>query len=344
LDTPATIKRVDRAHLFYLFLFALGFFLLLPQLIGFQRTHELIQRADPRLLLLALAAETLRNIFSASSTVILARLFQRRVPLVPMAEAFFAGGALNRTFSTGGTPGIILRLLFLTRQGVAAGSVIVIMLIENIGGFIIGVLIMALGIAALGGAATADGFANRVAMIISAGMILLIVGALLAFRHPTHVERGVLSLSKSIDHIARRVLGRSVLSLPQAKRALDDFYAGARLARQYPLYAGGSLVMNALRSASGYAAMYFAFGALGASVALPALILFYTSGSFLTTFSAVPGEMILVGTGLAVFSLSFGIPADLALVAILLSRAVTFWFPLPVGYLALWDLRRRKFL
>ncbi|MBI3913996.1 MAG: flippase-like domain-containing protein [Chloroflexi bacterium] len=345
INIPApAVKRIERKHIFYLALFAIGFFVLLPHLIGFQRAWAIIQRADAGLLALALAAEALRYAASAGSTIILARLFGRRVPFIPMTEAFFATGALNRSFSTGGAPGIILRLLFLTRQGIPGGGVAAIYLIENIAGFIVGGLLFLAGVAALGGAQTLNGFAGDVALTVLIGAGLFALVFIVAKRDRSWLERTVLSLAMLLDLVVRRFLGRGFFRLRQVRQGLLDFYTGLEWARARPRYVAGSLAMNILRSLAGFASLYLAFLALGSSAALPALILFYTTGSLLSTVSAMPGEMFLVGAGLAIFSLSFGIPRDLALVAILLSRTITFWLPLPLGYLALWNLRRRKYI
>ncbi|MBI3536047.1 MAG: flippase-like domain-containing protein [Chloroflexi bacterium] len=338
------INQVNRRHLFYLILFALGFFLLLPHLIGIQRTLEMIRRADPRLILLALSAETLRNILSASSTVLLARMFARRVPLFAMTEAFFASGALNRTFSTGGAPGIILRLLFLTRLGVAGGSVAAIFLIENLAGFLVGGIVFLFGVAALAATQTLDGAAGNFSRIFVSGLLLIILAIIILYRRRALIDRTIFGIALRLNAAAQKFFRHPIVKLSQVRRGLEDFYAGLALARTRPRVFAVIVLINLLRNASGYAALYFSFLALGSPASLPALILFYTAGSVLSSLSAVPGEVLLVGTGMAILSLSFGIPRDLALIAILLSRTVTFWFPLPVGYAALWHLHRQKYL
>ena len=342
--TTRSIRKIDLQHLLSLALLALGVFMLLPHLIGFRRTLEILRLADARFLVLALIAETLRYVASAGSTIALARLFDRRVPLAPMTEAFFAGAALNRTFSTGGAPGMIVRLLFLMRQGVSGGSVAVIYLIENVWGLLIGGSVFLIGILVLGGVPTLHLSASRIVWGFVIVTLTTVIAALFVIHYHARAERAVLGITQAVNAIFRRLFHRTLITLKQAKRALDDFYAGVELAQSKPLYAGLSFLMNVLRNASGYAALYCAFLALGSTASLPGLILFYTAGSILSTVSAVPGEMLIIGTGYALLSLAHGIPTDLALIAILLSRTVTFWFPLPVGYAALWHLHREKYV
>jgi uncharacterized protein (TIRG00374 family) len=74
------------------------------------------------------------------------------------------------------------------------------------------------------------------------------------------------------------------------------------------------------------------------------LILLYTSASVISTISAVPGEFAIMGASWAVLTLSFGVPKDIAIMAMLLSRTVAFWLPLPIGAAAFWNLRRQNYL
>jgi len=90
--------------------------------------------------------------------------------------------------------------------------------------------------------------------------------------------------------------------------------------------------------------LYFAFLALGWSISPAILMLAYTSANILTTTSAAPGEVVILGSGLALFSVALGVPREIALAGLLLWRALAFWLPILVGYAALWNLGRRRYL
>jgi uncharacterized protein (TIRG00374 family) len=74
------------------------------------------------------------------------------------------------------------------------------------------------------------------------------------------------------------------------------------------------------------------------------LIVIFTAVSLMSSVSAVPGEVAIMGSSMALLSLAFGVPADVALLALLLSRTIAFWLPIPVGVAAFWHLRRSHFL
>lgn len=315
-----------------------------PQIVGFNRTLQLLARADSTFLALALITEALRYVFSAGSTRVLARLFHRTLPIEPLTEAFFAGAAANRTFSTGGAPGMLIRLLFLARQEITAGAVAVIFLIEDIAGFVVGGLIFLAGVVTLVTANRSHQFMIKVALVGTVGSLAMILGAIVVYRHRAWVERTVHAVARLLSRLVVWLTGRAPYTRVQVQRGLDDFYAGVTLARHTPKVVAVVFGLNLLRTVAGMAALYFAFLAIGWAINPAVLILLYTSVSVLSTVSALPGELAIMGGSWAILTLSFGVPRDIAMTALLLSRSIAFWLPIPIGYAALWNLRRLNYL
>ena len=338
-----SFRSVDRRQVIYLLIFGIAIFLLLPHLVRFDRFIHLLETANPVFIGLALIVETLRYFFSAGSTIALARLFQRRVPVLPMTEAFFAGAALNRTFSTGGAPGIVVRLLFLMQQGLHAGSVAAIFMIEDIIGLAIGTATFFFGITTLSSTQTIRSFTTQaIIFLISTGLLGLL--AIYVLRKRTHIYRIIHYIARMSNRIAERFFQRTIYIPNRVQQTLDDFYAGLHAARLQPQYWIVSSLFNVLRYVSGGAALYFSFHALGDTISPSVLILLYTAASVLSTMSALPGEVAIMGTGFIVLIGSLGLSAEAASLALVLSRTIAFWLPMPVGFLALFHLRRKHSL
>jgi uncharacterized protein (TIRG00374 family) len=338
-----THKLIDRRQLIYLAILAIAVFLLVPRIIGFERVAQLLSNAEPIYLAIALGAETTRYFTSAGSTLALARLFDREVPFVPMTEAFFAGSALNRVFSTGGAPGMVARFVFLIKHQVTAGSVAAIFLIEDIIGLVIGGIVFIVGVTTLATNQPSDFLGNLVLGFLI-GTVPLALASIYVFRNRTGVERIIHGLARLTDSIVKRLFHRSPYTYERVERSIDDFYLGLTAARNKPHLVAVSFGMNVLRYVGGGAALYFAFLSLHQTIAPGVLILLYTTTSLLTSTSAILGEVAIMGTGFAVLSLSLGITPEVAIFALILSRATAFWMPLPIGFLALLHLRRRHHL
>ncbi|MBI5304613.1 MAG: flippase-like domain-containing protein [Chloroflexi bacterium] len=343
MDNPSiTVRRhwVERRHWIQLGIVAVIVFLLVPHLVGVDRVLAALRHANPGFIALAIGAEVLRYVASANSTRALARMFERHVPLSPLVQAFFAGAAANRMVSTGGAPGMLVRLLCLRRHGVTTGSVAAIFLIENINGLIVGVPTLLVGIALFASTRAALPL-ERYIGALPIGGILLVVVLLYLYTRRTWVERVALWCARGLDHLARRVLHRAVFHPERVLKWIGDFYDGMTLAVRYPLPATISLAMNVVRNFAGLLALYSAFRAVDATIGWDVLILVYTSASFLTTLSAAPGEVAIMGSGIVLLAATAGMPQAIAMTALLISRALAFWLPLPIGYAALWNLIRQ---
>jgi uncharacterized protein (TIRG00374 family) len=336
-----THKSIEWRHLIYLALLAAAVFLLLPHLVRFDRLVKLLLTAHPQYILVALTAESLRYIFSAGSTIALARLFDRRVPLMPMTEAFFAGAALNRIFSTGGAPGMVVRLIFLLKQGLHVGWVAAIYMIEDLIGFGIGVVVFLFGIGILTSAQNTRSIVE-LALGLLGGSILLGLLVIYVLRQKILVRRLVHGIAHFSNRIVERFFRRTVYRRDRVERTLDDFYVGLHEARLRPQYVAAALLFNVLRYVAGGATLFFCFYALGDTISPGVLILLYTTASVLSTTSAMLGEVAIMGTGFVVLFGTLGLSPEAAILAMVLSRALAFWLPMPVGLLALWHLRRRN--
>jgi uncharacterized protein (TIRG00374 family) len=336
-------KFIDRRHIIYLVVLALGLYLLVPHVLGLEKILARMGAVRFLPLALALVAETMRFLFSASSTIVLARLFERKVSFAPMVESFFAGGALNRTFSAGGVPGIILRIVFLTRQGVAVGAIGVIFLIEDIAGVVVGGCIFLVGLIALGNNQPSV-LVNRVAIALIVGAALLAPFCLYLIRDRAGVERISHALARRVDALIHRVLHRTFYTPERLQRVLDDFYAGLSAARRAPALVAAAFVFNIARHSAGIATLYFSFAAFDHLLDPGILLLLYTSINVLASTNAAPAEVFIMGGSFAVLSLLLGFGREVSFLALVLSRTISFWLPILIGYFALWDLRRRAYV
>jgi uncharacterized protein (TIRG00374 family) len=331
---------LDHRQWLCLALLGAAVFFLVPHLISIPRALRILGNAHPLFLMIAVSAELLRYFASASSTRVLGRLFKRVVPFEPMLEAFFAGGAANRTFSTGGAPGMIIRYLYLTKQQISGGQVAVIYLIEDIAGLVIGGLILLIGTITLAVSPSTSATITAIVFGFPIGSSILVFAALYLYNRRAFVEGVVQALARLWDTIAIWLINRPVSDSTTIHHAVDQFYLGMSTARRSPLPVIASFAFNMMRYVFGISAVYFCFVALGWAISPGALILIYTSASVLSTVSAVPGELAILGGSWAILTLSFGVPRETAMLALILSRTVAFWLPIPIGCLALWNLRR----
>ncbi len=335
-------KLIQPRQLIYLAALALTMFVLFPRFVGFERVRSVLGHANKSYLLLALGFELGRYLISAGSTDVLARLFKRRVPFIPLLETFFAGGAANRIVSTGGAPGMVIRGIFLSREGMPLGTVAVLFLIEDLAGLIVGGAISLIGVGALVGLGRSRAWLAGGTVILA--LLVLAFGSVYLYRRRTLLEQSAHMCVRGCSGLVQRFFGRGFYDHARVQRTVDHFYTGVSEAWRRPVFTAYVILLNLVRFAAGAAALYFAFYAFNWPLSPAALVVLFSSASMVSTISAVPAEAAIMGTGFAILSLSLGVPKDIAMVAMLASRTIYFWLPIPLGALALWDLRRRHYL
>ena len=334
----------DRRMVFLFLLAGCGLVLLLLNLAGSNKSLVLIENAQPMFVLLVLAAQALRYAGSTGSTLVLAEMFGQHLPFTPLYETMLAGQALNRTFSVGGAAGMFVRYSFLTRQQVHSGAVAALFVVEDVLGMVTIVLVFAAGLAAVLVTAALPQFAWILIPGFAAGAVLAALAALALYRRRRVIERGVHALGRIIGAVVVRLTGKAIYEPAHVQRAVDEFYAGMTHARREPRRVAAAFLYNLMRLGFDAASLYFAFCAIGPAIAPGILLVVFTGSSALSTLSGVPGEMGVMEASLAILSTSLGIAPAAAVSAIVLYRGLSYWLPIPLGYLACWHLQRGGFI
>jgi uncharacterized protein (TIRG00374 family) len=340
LRSLAAPRAHDRRWLLVFILVGIAFIFLLLNLAGSQRTFARIQSAQPAFVLAVLVAQALRYAGSAGSTQILAKIFGQRVPFAPLYETMLAGQALNRTFSVGGAAGMWVRYSFLTRWGLHSGAVAALFVVEDVLGALAVSLVFATGFVAVIATTALPQLTWLVVAGFAIGLVLLTIGGIHLYRRRTLLERAVHTVARASNAVLARLIGKSVYDPAHIQMALEDFYTGMAHVRHDPFRVVGAFLFNLLRVGFDAASLYLAFWAIGFAIAPAFLLVIFTSSSALSTLSGVPGELGVMETALAILSTSLGISPPTAVSAILLFRALSYWLPIPIGYLTFWNLQR----
>lgn len=311
----------------------LGLYLLLPQLAGLEETWERIRDGSPFWILVALALalgmfwgyiEMFRGVFSKVGTGVIGRTESYLITM--------AGLAASRLFAAGGAGGLVLQAWALRQAGlprrVVADKTISFLVLTYFP-YAAAVLICGLGLRT----GLFPGEAPVAMTLVPAVIALIFMGvAALILLVPTDLQR-------RLDGFARRtgLLGRMaqrLASIPAASSAgLHDAIAHLR-SRDPALL--GAIAFWAFQ----IAVLWAAFHAFGDPPPLGVLIQAFFVG-MLGNLLPIPGGVGGVEGGMIGSFAAFGVDAGLAVVAVLVFRALTFWLPLLPGVIAFFRLRAR---
>jgi uncharacterized membrane protein YbhN (UPF0104 family)/tRNA A-37 threonylcarbamoyl transferase component Bud32 len=124
---------------------------------------------------------------------------------------------------------------------------------------------------------------------------------------------------------------------PLVRSTIPQLVTAASDPRRLGIALVGITVLN-----SGYLlALYASLHAFSTSVPLPTLIVVFLAGSTIGNAAPTPGGLGAVEAALVAGLSATGVPLASAVPAVLAFRAVTFWLPAPLGWLAFVGLQRR---
>ncbi len=307
-----------------------GFYVVLPELAGLQETWQRIDRGDPAWLALALLCEGLS--FAAYIAVFRAVFAEEneRIDWRASYQITMAGLAATRLFALAGIGGIVLvtwalRHSGMTRRAVVRRMTAYLVLLYAV--FMLALIVGGLGLRAglFSGPAP---FGLTVIPAAFAGAVVVLALGLAAL--PPDLERRIRErlLRSRWPERWRNVAAAGPATLAEGFRTTLD------LLRRRPA---------SLLGAVGWwgfdiAVLWASFQAFGEAPSGAVIVVSYFTGMLANTLP-LPGGIGGVEGGMIGAFIAFGVPAGLAIVAVITYRAIAFWLPTIPGAIAYVGLR-----
>ena len=310
----------------------LGLYLLLPQLAGLEDTWNRIEDGSPAWIGLAFV---LTFGMFGGYVAMFRGVFGHEIPeRIGWNESYLitmAGLAASRIFAAGGAGGLVLQAWALRQAGLAKRVVAdktISFLVLTYCPYAAAVIICGFGlrVGILPGNAP---FTMTVIPAVIAVILVAIAGLMLLI--PTDLQRRIDGFAKRTGVLGR--IAQRLATIPAASSAgLHD--AIAHLRSRDPGLLGAILFW-----AFQIAVLWAAFQAFGEAPPTAVLIQAFFVG-MLGNLLPIPGGVGGVEGGMIGAFAAFGVDAGLAVVAVLVFRAFTFWLPLLPGVVAYFGLRR----
>jgi len=210
---------------------------------------------------------------------------------------------------------VALNVRFLERSGVdpavAVSSVGLVQLVMFVGHI---ALLVLFGV--LAGTGANESFTPPAGAVVA--VLVLVIIALIGLSLP----------------VGRRVIQKRVQ--PLVRRVVPQLVAVLQNPRKLALGLGGALLLNLAY----IAALDTSLRAVGQSLPFATVAVVYLAGSVVGSAIPTPGGIGAIEAAMAAGLTAAGIPAAIALPAVLLYRIATFWIPIPIGWLSLTYLQR----
>jgi uncharacterized membrane protein YbhN (UPF0104 family) len=245
------------------------------------------------------------------------------------AQITFAGAAATRLLPTAGVGGAALAMWTLRRAGLrssAAARTLLAFMVLLYAVFLLAIVVA--GAAVTFGLVTVDGPAALSAIPAAAAVVLIAVALVLASRLPAGPTAGPTADPTPGPIAAPSLRARLSAIAHTVGGAVRD---ASRMARSGDLRLVGAVAYWLFDAA----VLWAMLRAFGAAPAVPVVVLAYFVGQAANTLP-IPGS---VSGGIAAVLIAFGLPAGLALAAVLAYRTVSVWLPTPFAVAALPGLR-----
>jgi uncharacterized protein (TIRG00374 family) len=306
---------------------------LLPQIAGLEDTWRRIEDGSPYWMFLAV-------VFTLGMFAGYVMMFRGVFARVPGSERIgwresyqitMAGLAASRIFAAGGAGGLVLTAWALRRAGLRKRHVAdrtLSFLILTYFPYVIALIVCGLGLR-LGLFAGEAPFGLTV-VPAALGVIALAIGLAIALV-PTDLQRRLSGWASSHGRLAR--FAQTAANLPaSASAGMRDALAHVR--SRDPALLGAFLFW-----AAQILVLWAAFRAFGSSPPPAVLVQAFFVG-MLGNLLPMPGGVGGVEGGMIASFVAFGVDGGLAVVAVLVYRAFTFWLPLIPGVIAYFQLRK----
>jgi glycosyltransferase 2 family protein len=295
---------------------ALAVYLLIPQLADVCGVWSSIEHADWLWALGALGASALTFVAAAIG---LMGAVPQRLPLATTTAAQLAGSFLNRIVPAR-VGGMATNLRYLQKQGVDLAVATAGIGVQQVSGLVMHVALSAVFLVWAGRSAGDALHALPSGQTVLIGLTVL----------------GVLSGLVFLLPWGRRLLATWVL--PPLRRSLSGVAAVARSPLKLLELFGGAAFLTLVNIAA-LAFSVYAFRATGVSAVVIGVV--FLVGSAVSSVAPTPGGLGAVEAALIAGLTTVSVDRDVAVPAVFLFRAVTFWLPILPGWLTFVVLQRR---
>jgi uncharacterized protein (TIRG00374 family) len=307
-------------------------YFLAPQLAGLDDTWARIETGRPVWTIAALLLTVgMFGGYVAMFRGVFVRAGSRRLGWRASYQITMAGLAASRLFAAGGAGGLVLTAWALRRSGMRKRTVAdktISFLVLTYFPYVFAVIVCGFGLH-WGLFSGSDPFSLTFVPAV-VGVVLLAFALAIAFI-PTDLERRLRWLDRRQGRLAR--LTHQLAIAPATTSA------GIRDALEHLRSRDPALLGAILYWAFQIAVLWAAFHAFGDAPPLAVLVQAFFIG-MLGNLLPLPGGVGGVESGMVGAYVAFGVDFDLALVAVLVYRAFTFWLPLVPGVIAYFGLRR----
>lgn len=340
-ENDNSLLKFSFKKLIYLFLIIIGLYLLLPKLVGLEQALKLVVNMKWYFLILALLAEVASY---TGAAVLLGLIFNRIGYIFPFLIRFRISSmpAFTMNFLPIGLAGpAVFEYSYFRKNEVESGSIIVMWILRFILNYCAFLILFLIGLILVPIYPQLSFSPKIIAPIIFIIILSFSIYAVYLYKHPQKFWLVWVKLFNFVNSVLKK-FKKLPIDLDQQKEIFSDIYTGIELfsvKKRSSIYA---VLSGILYWFGDMLCLYFVFLSFGFSVHPGILIFGYSIATILGIISAVPGGLGVVEGAMVLIFSSMGVPAALALTAVLVFRLFSFWIWMPIGFFSYLSLQKQN--
>lgn len=324
-------------HFVTILIVGLVIWLVVPKLVGGEEAVRVLSGANPFLLVLAFLAQILSWSSDAYINRTLLATLRERLPFPDLVRISSLEVFASHCLPIGGIGFSVSNIYFFRRRGLLAHAAFLLVAVRTL---FVNVAFALLFVISLAAVPTLPGLAltGTISGIIvsTVGLSALSAGIYFYFHRET-LFRAVRATVQGVNRLSIRWLHRAVFDAGQVESGLEEAYESLRSGKKRIQHLPVAFLSAIMYHLAGVACLYFVFMSIGYQPPAGALLL----GYFLPMFSAMitPGGIGLFEGLMSGIYLLYQFPRSETLMAVLIYRFLSFWLPIPLGFLSYLSLQ-----
>lgn len=332
-------RKVSLATIIFFVVAAILFILAAYYSTTIEKHIRLFGQVNVYWLILAVLGQALTYAFGAAIYGDLLGIFMKRtIPYTDLFRGTLISIFLNQFIPSGGLSGNAYIFHLLSRRHIPVTNVTTIIVLELLS-FYLAIATLILVALFIGWPLLQDAQPLLILLIIGLLAFLLLalavslVGRKQSIRWVYHRLQKIRFLKNFLDRLRSKI--PEGVSIEQMENPWD-------VARSHPSKVIRSILLQACVVLADTGTIYALFYGLGEPFGFHLILITLLLTRVVSLAPLSPGSLIVFEGSMSFFFTSFGAPLSVALIVTLLYRTLSFWLPLPIGFLMYRGLSRRE--
>ncbi len=322
----------------FIFVAGVAIYILVPNLLGVREAIGLLKNMNTYWLIAAVVVEFLFYFGMAVLLYVILDVINKKLKFWDLIRlSYLSNFAMHLLpFSFVGTG--IVNYYFLRLKGLTSGQTIITIVLRNTFTYLAMAILLLISVIYLPTHAELSRLQTYIVVGLIAFGVCFLVYMIYLYYHKDRFYKSAYKFAGFFNWISRKVRKKPLISKEGTLEMVDEIYEGLQLLDQKRASVPYAIFGGFLNWFGDIICLGLVFLAFGYEIHVGVLLFAYLISQILAIASWIPGGLGVVEASLGLIIISFGAPADITWMSVLVFRLLSFWLPIPVGMYSFYSL------